>query len=232
MNRFILIAIIAVASYIVSIVAVEAIDAYRVNYGNLPDIQGYRFIPINYDAEEKGYIFIQYVGYANMDELVNSSRVIIVGRVLDVKGSLVDAHTYYYPTPYTFYEIRVERVLKGILYARDNSTMLVAHIGGMLDEVSRVNTSDGTLVQDGRYIMFLDAPAEERWAPGLIFYYTSKNTRYVVSDDGSVYGESCPPSEPACVGKPYEQFVGEVTLSVIKGYLTGMFFCPYTHMCR
>lgn len=48
MNRFILIAIIAVASYIVSIVAVEAIDAYRVNYGNLPDIQGYRFTPINY----------------------------------------------------------------------------------------------------------------------------------------------------------------------------------------
>ncbi|MCS6767970.1 MAG: hypothetical protein RMJ59_05515 [Candidatus Nitrosocaldus sp.] len=65
-------------------------------------------------------------------------------------------------------------MLKGIMYARDNSTMLVAHIGGMLDEVSRVNTSDGTLVQDGRYIMFLDAPAEERWAPGLIFYYTSK----------------------------------------------------------
>ncbi|MCS6767969.1 MAG: hypothetical protein RMJ59_05510 [Candidatus Nitrosocaldus sp.] len=47
-----------------------------------------------------------------------------------------------------------------------------------------------------------------------------------------MYGEFCPPSEPACVGKPYEQFVGEVTLSVIKGYLTGMFFCPYTHMCR
>lgn len=86
MKRSVLVvAAIMIVSYIAVIVIVEASEAYRINYGsNRLDIQGYRFTPIDYDAEAKGHIFIHYVSYASLDELVNSSKVIIVGRVVDV----------------------------------------------------------------------------------------------------------------------------------------------------
>ncbi|MEM0364822.1 MAG: hypothetical protein QXS25_04575 [Candidatus Nitrosocaldus sp.] len=134
--------------------------------------------------------------------------------------------------PYTFYEVKVERVLKGFLYTREGSSILVAHEGGMAYDGSRVTSSDDMLMKDGRYVMFMNSPTEESWAPGLIFYYTSKNSRYVVNDDGNVHEGLCTQSEPGCVGKPLQQFLDEVMLSVIKGYVTGMFFCSYLHIFR
>ncbi|MCS7142027.1 MAG: hypothetical protein NZ888_07595, partial [Candidatus Nitrosocaldus sp.] len=148
------------------------------NTSTINDIDSkYRFIPINESANVRGYISSQLHAYLTWDELVKEHDTIIVGEVVEVRGSLVrksevmyEGQKVEYGIPYTYSDIIVEKVLKGT-NIKEGDTIIVKQTGGMLDEENiALSDSDVILKEGERYVMFLLGPAELEWAKGLIVY--------------------------------------------------------------
>ncbi|MEM0446728.1 MAG: hypothetical protein QW574_04710 [Candidatus Nitrosocaldus sp.] len=233
MRKVLLITIgIASAAALIAISIISSGYNSQIGYNNnrsiINDINSHKFIPINENANVKGYISSQLHAYLTWDELVKDSTTIIVGKVVKVKGSLVrksdvmyEGQKIEYGIPYTFSDVKVEKVLKG-LNIKEGDIIIVKQLGGMLDEENMALSDSDIILKEGeRYVMFLLGPSELEWAKGLIVYGTGIYTRYFIVDEriystNYIYHDKGTGNVLQVNGKPLQEFINDITAIIIK----------------
>ncbi|MEM2919316.1 MAG: hypothetical protein QXW26_03955 [Candidatus Nitrosocaldus sp.] len=236
MRKVLLITIgIASAAALIAISIISSGYNSQIGYNNnrsiINDINSHKFIPINENANVKGYISSQLHAYLTWDELVSEHNTIIVGEVVKVRGSL-----HYTPPslpeelkathslPFTYSDVKVEKVLKGI-NINEGDTIIVEQLGGMIDEENMALSDSDIILKEGeRYVMFLLGPSEVSWAKGLIAYGTAIHTRYIIVDNrvysmDHFYPEMA--NELHVNGKPLQEFINDITAIIIKEGVKG-----------
>ncbi|GBC72619.1 hypothetical protein HRbin04_00009 [archaeon HR04] len=225
---------IASAAALIAISIISSGYNSQISYNNsrsiINDINSHKFIPINENANVKGYISSLLKSYLSWDELVKDSTTIIVGKVIKVRGSLVEkSEVVYgegkrieYGIPHTFSDIKVERVLKSTNNITEGDTIILQQLGGMLDEENMVVTDVDILVKEGeRYVMFLGEQLPNDWH-GLVTYGgITIYTRYIIIDDrvysmNYIYPDKGTGNNLQVNGKPLDEFIKEIT-TIIRG---------------